>query len=175
MQVDTTDATLTVRTAGSDETRAVGAALGRLLDEGDVVLLQGELGAGKTTLTQGLARGAGSDELVNSPTFILVNEYRGRVKLYHADLYRLEDPDEVLALDLPGATLDGALVVEWPERGGGLLPAEHLLVRLLHASPDERTLRFEPHGRRARSLVERLGADLWNSQSTPPAPWPGWR
>ena len=151
---------LTVRTTGAEHTRAVGTALGRLLDEGDVVLLQGELGAGKTTFTQGLARGAGSDELVNSPTFILVNEYRGRIKLYHADLYRLDDSDAVLALDLPGATLDGALVVEWPERGEGALPPEHLLIRILHVSPDERELRLEPRGRRARALVQKLSLSL---------------
>jgi tRNA threonylcarbamoyladenosine biosynthesis protein TsaE len=157
MQITKTGAALTLRTTGADETRAVGEALGRLLEPGDVVLLQGELGAGKTTLTQGLARGAGSDELVNSPTFILVNEYRGRVKVYHGDLYRLNDPDEVLALDLSGATLDGVLVVEWPERGEGLMPAAHLLVRIHHVAPEERELAFEPHGRRAETLVRRLG------------------
>ena len=167
MQVESRDAALTLRTAGAEETRAAGAALGGLLEEGDVVLLQGELGAGKTTFTQGLARGAGSDELVNSPTFILVNEYRGRIKIYHADLYRLEDPEDVLALDLPGATLDGALVVEWPERGDGLLPAEHLLVQLLHVSPEERDLRFEPHGRRAQALVRELGEGLATYPPTP--------
>jgi tRNA threonylcarbamoyladenosine biosynthesis protein TsaE len=160
--------TWTVRTTGAEETRAVGAALGALLRAGDVVLLQGELGAGKTTLTQGLARGAGSDELVNSPTFILVNEYRGRVKIYHADLYRLEDPDEVWALDLPGATLDGALVVEWPERGADALPAEHLLVRILHVSPEERDLRFEPHGRRAENLVRELAAHAGSHRPVQP-------
>jgi tRNA threonylcarbamoyladenosine biosynthesis protein TsaE len=154
------ESTLVRRSGSADQTRAIGEALGTLLTEGDVVLLQGDLGAGKTTLTQGVARGAGSEELVNSPTFILVNEYRGRIKLYHADLYRLDDPDEVLALDLPGASLDGALVVEWPERGEGLLPVEHLLVRILHRSPDERTLEFVPRGRRARILVERLAAAI---------------
>jgi len=139
---------LTVRTTGADETRAVGAALGRLLAAGDVVLLQGELGAGKTTLVQGLARGAGSDELVQSPSFILVNEYRGRVKVYHADLYRITHPDEALALDLLGSTLDGVLVVEWPERGDGALPPVHVLVRIAVTGPDERELRLEARGPR---------------------------
>lgn len=153
-------ATLTLRGGSPEETRAIGAALGRLLEEGDVTLLQGDLGAGKTTFTQGVARGAGTDEVVNSPTFILVNEYRGRIKLYHADLYRLEDPDEVLALDLPGATLDGALLVEWPERGEGLLPEEHLLVAIEHLAPEERLLRFEARGRRSALLLEKLRAAL---------------
>jgi tRNA threonylcarbamoyladenosine biosynthesis protein TsaE len=70
----------------------MGAGLGRLAEAGDVLLLQGELGAGKTTFTQGFAVGAGTAELVNSPTFVLVNEYRGRLPVYHADLYRLDDP-----------------------------------------------------------------------------------
>jgi tRNA threonylcarbamoyladenosine biosynthesis protein TsaE len=151
---------LTVRTTGADETRAVGAALGRLLAAGDVVLLQGELGAGKTTLVQGLARGAGSDELVQSPSFILVNEYRGRVKVYHADLYRITHPDEALALDLLGSTLDGVLVVEWPERGDGALPPEHVLVRIAVIGPDERELRFEARGARPAEVVRALAAAL---------------
>jgi tRNA threonylcarbamoyladenosine biosynthesis protein TsaE len=150
-----------LRTTSPEQTRAIGEALGRLLRAGDVVLLRGDLGAGKTTFTQGLARGAGTDELVNSPTFILVNEYRGRLPIYHADLYRLDDPDEVAALDLPGISLDGALVVEWPERGDGLLPEDHLLVRIEHVSPEERVLHFEPHGRRAERVVEGLG---WNAE-----------
>ena len=160
MQVTGREAMLTLRTAGPDQTRAVGAALGRLLEAGDVVLLHGDLGAGKTTFTQGLARGAGTDEIVNSPTFILVNEYRGRIPIYHADLYRLDDPEEVRALDLAGATLDGALVVEWPERGEGLLPDEHLLVHLLYLGPEERELRLVPCGPRAHDLAHRLAAAL---------------
>ncbi len=151
---------LTVRTTGADETRAVGEALGRLLEAGDVVLIQGELGAGKTTFIQGLARGTGSDELVQSPSFILVNEYRGRVKLYHADLYRLTHPEEALALDLAGSTVDGVLAVEWPERGDGALPSEHLLVRIAVTGPEERELRFEPHGARPTTVVGALAHAL---------------
>lgn len=142
-----------LRTESADETRAVGEALGRLLQPGDVVLLQGDLGAGKTTLTQGIARGAGTDEVVNSPTFILMNEYRARVLIYHADLYRLDRPEEVAALDLSGQTVDGALVVEWPERGLDSLPAEHLLIELRHLSPEERSLRLVARGARAEALA----------------------
>lgn len=156
MQGKSGDAYLTVRTRGPEETRAIGAGLGALVRPGDVVLLRGDLGAGKTTFTQGLARGAGTDELVNSPTFVLINEYHGRLPLYHADLYRLEDPHEVAALDLAGATLDGVLVVEWPERGDGVLPAEHLLVVIEYVSPDERDLHIIPHGVRAEELARGL-------------------
>lgn len=144
------------RTRSAEETRAAGAALGRLLVAGDVVLLKGDLGAGKTTFTQGIARGAGTDEVVNSPTFILMNEYRARVLIYHADLYRLEKPEEVDALDLSGQTIDGALVVEWPERGLDALPDEHLLIEFQHVSPDERDLRLNPRGARAEALARSL-------------------
>ena len=147
-------------THDADETRAIGAALGRLLRPGDVLLLRGELGAGKTTFTQGIAAGTGTDEVVNSPTFILVNEYRGHVRLYHADLYRLDRPQEVAMLDLSGSTVEGALVVEWPERGMEFLPPEHVLVDIAHRGVDSRELRFLPAGRRAEALVEELAAAL---------------
>ena len=153
-----TETCLTLRSDDVEATRRIGAALGRLVAPGDVVLLQGELGAGKTTFTQGLAAGAGSDELVNSPTFVLMNEYHGRVTVYHADLYRLDDPDDVAALDLANASLDGVLVVEWPERGDGLLPRSHVLVKIAHAGPDARTLTFVPHGPRAAALTHALAA-----------------
>lgn len=151
---------LTLRSDSAERTRWIGAALGRLALAGDVVLLQGDLGTGKTTFTQGFAMGAGADDLVNSPTFVLVNEYGGRVPIFHADLYRLDHPDEVERLDLSHAALDGALVVEWPERGDGLLPEEHLLIRMEHRGPDERTLDFLPSGARAAELVRALANDV---------------
>lgn len=155
-----TQAPLTLHSPDVDATRRIGAALGRHAEAGDVVLLQGELGAGKTTFAQGFARGAGSEELVNSPTFVLVNEYRGRLPIYHADLYRLDDAGEVERLDLANASLDGALLVEWPERGDGLLPPEHLLVRIEHAGPEERVLSLVPRGRRHAALVAAVRAEL---------------
>ncbi|MGH2586656.1 MAG: tRNA (adenosine(37)-N6)-threonylcarbamoyltransferase complex ATPase subunit type 1 TsaE [Dehalococcoidia bacterium] len=152
------DAPLVVRSDDAEATRALGAALGRLAEPGDVLLLEGELGTGKTTFTQGYAVGAGSRELVNSPTFILVNEYRGRLPIYHADLYRLDAPEEVAALDLANASLDGVLLVEWPERGEGLLPKEHLLVRIIHSGPNERLITLVPHGLRAAGLIDAVAA-----------------
>jgi tRNA threonylcarbamoyladenosine biosynthesis protein TsaE len=147
-----------VRTESADETRALGERIGAHLEPGDTVLLQGPLGAGKTAMTQGIGRGAGASDLVNSPTFVLINEYRGRVKLYHVDLYRLEEPSEIIALDLPGYTADGALIVEWPERGEGLLPDEHLLVEIEHDPVCEcsRTIRLTATGERARRLLAAL-------------------
>lgn len=134
----------------------MGEALGGLLMAGDVVLLEGELGAGKTTFVQGIARGLGFDGSVSSKSFVLLGEYPGRVKLYHADLYRLEDPEEVLDLALEEVSADGALVVEWPERAPDALPEEHLLVRFRVEDEERRLLTFEAHGRRASEILERL-------------------
>src|SRR5947209_16938303 len=86
-----------------------------------------------------------------------MNEYRGRCKLYHVDLYRLEDPGEVLALDLPGYTADGVLIVEWPERGEGLLPREHLLVQLEPTGESSRRITLSASGLRAELLLAGIG------------------
>lgn len=144
-----------------DETEALGARLGALLRAGDVVLLQGELGAGKTAFTRGVARGAGSVELVNSPTFMLVNEYDGPLRLYHADLYRLDDADSVAELELDQYAREGALIVEWPERGFEVLPRERLLVHIAYAGEERRRLTFSASGARADALLAqlRVGAD----------------
>ncbi len=111
-----------------DETRALGERLGRLLRAGDAVLLAGELGAGKTTFVQGVAHGMGFPGAVSSKSFVLLGEYEGDAKLYHADLYRLEYPLQVEELGLDDVCADGALVVEWPERADGMLPPEHLWI-----------------------------------------------
>ena len=156
-QVGTTEAgILKYSTRSADETQALGTRLGELLQPGDVVLLQGELGAGKTCLTQGIARGLGIADQVVSPTFVLVGQYQGRERLYHADLYRLDNLAEIGDLELSTSTEDGVLVVEWPERGIECLPAEHLLVRLEHRLPDERALAFEAQGPRAVAILRRL-------------------
>lgn len=123
----------------AEDTRAIGAALAELLQPGDALALTGELGAGKTTLVQGIARGLGYAGAVVSPTFTLVREYRGRLRLYHVDVYRLERVQDVIELGfeemLDG---DGVLVVEWGDAVEQLLPPEHLLVELTVPGPDER-------------------------------------
>ena len=99
--------------------------LGGLLQPGDLICLQGELGAGKTTLVQGMAQGWGSLDAVSSPTFILVNEYRrpNGGQFFHMDAYRLESGLEAAELDLDLMLGEGALVVEWPERISSVLPS----------------------------------------------------
>jgi tRNA threonylcarbamoyladenosine biosynthesis protein TsaE len=148
-----TTPTLTLDTRGEEATRRFGVRLGRAGRPGDVILLQGDLGAGKTRLAQGIGRGLDVDTWVNSPTFVLISEYDGRLRLYHADLYRLDDPREVRELHLGEQAREGVLVVEWPERGSEHLPAEHLLVRIERLDEQRRRLTFEPAGERAAALA----------------------
>ena len=149
---------LTLSSDSPAATRRIGARLGRHLRPGDVILLLGELGTGKTCLTQGIGRGLGVTDQVKSSSFVLVNEYAGRLKLYHADLYRLEDPREVMELALEETAADGVLAVEWPERAWDELPPEHLLVRLEWVDERRRRLTFEARGSRYEELMRTLSA-----------------
>ena len=115
------------------QTRRFGRVLGALCVPGDVIALGGDLGAGKTTLTQAIAAGAGVDpaEYVNSPSFALLHEYHGRIPLYHMDFYRLQDADDVVALGLDEYFYrSGIAVVEWYERAKSVLPGSTLFVDL---------------------------------------------
>jgi tRNA threonylcarbamoyladenosine biosynthesis protein TsaE len=148
------------RSESPAETRRVGERLARLLRPGDVVLLQGELGAGKTCLAQGIGRGLGVESGVKSSAFVLLSEYPGRLTMYLADLYRLEDPQEVSDLALEESAADGVLVVEWPERAWQEMPPERLLVRLQWAGERSREMMFEARGARYKELLESLAARL---------------
>jgi tRNA threonylcarbamoyladenosine biosynthesis protein TsaE len=149
----------TTRSAGA--TRSLGERLGRLLSDGDVVALVGELGAGKTQFVRGLCRGAGvPDAEVSSPTFAIVATYRGRLQVNHADLYRIGDDDELYATgfhDLVGGP--GATVVEWADRVPGALPGERLEIMLAHdaRSPGVRHLAISGVGARHSALARALG------------------
>lgn len=126
------------------------------LRPGDAVLISGELGAGKTCMVRGMAEGSGSATPARSPTFVLVNEYPGRVRLSHCDLYRVSGPDEVEELALEERLLEGALAVEWPERGPSSIPSDALLIQIdVDARSDERTIVLTPRGRRAGRLLSR--------------------
>jgi tRNA threonylcarbamoyladenosine biosynthesis protein TsaE len=119
-------------TAGvPEDTMAVGEAVASLLREGDVIALTGELGAGKTTFVRGAARALGFEGAVASPTFTLVREYQGRVRIYHVDVYRLERVQDVLDLGLDEMVAEGGvLLVEWGDAVEGLLPDDHLLAEI---------------------------------------------
>lgn len=146
-----------------EETRAFGAAIGRCAEPGAVVLLQGDLGAGKTVVAQGVGRGLGVPSTVNSPTFVLINEHLGgRLPLRHADLYRLDDPISIAELGLDEAAQGGVLLVEWPERAGEALPADHLLVRLAPQGGDAgeaapRRIELTARGPASETLLAALG------------------
>jgi tRNA threonylcarbamoyladenosine biosynthesis protein TsaE len=132
---------LTVHTHDADETIALGERLGSLLRPNDVVALRGDLGAGKTTLTRGLARGLGLDADIHSPTFNLIHEHSSVVPLYHVDLYRLETEDDVEALGIDEYLCGGGVsVIEWAERMSGLLPAGHVDIEILFGQGDCRTI-----------------------------------
>ncbi|AMV71603.1 tRNA (adenosine(37)-N6)-threonylcarbamoyltransferase complex ATPase subunit type 1 TsaE [Desulfuromonas carbonis] len=141
-------------------TRALGVRLGALLREDLAIFLDGELGSGKTCLTQGLAAGLGiaADEAVTSPTYTLMNHYRGRLDLYHFDLYRLAGADDLDAIGFEEyAAAPGVIVVEWaalalpPDRPG-------LHVALSHASGERRILTFTAHSPAASALLDDLAA-----------------
>jgi tRNA threonylcarbamoyladenosine biosynthesis protein TsaE len=130
-------------TSSTAETEKVGRELAATLEAGDVVLLYGDLGAGKTAFVRGLAEGLGvAPEEVSSPTFTLVQEYRGgRLTLFHVDLYRLDDPREIDDLGLDEIADDGVLAIEWAEKlDARLKPSRYIAVRIEHADGDTRTL-----------------------------------
>src|SRR5262245_39780182 len=133
-----------------DQTRRIGMRLGGVLQTGDVICLQGDLGAGKTTFVQGIAQGWGSLDSVSSPTFILINEYRraDHSQLFHLDAYRLDSTAEAEQLDLDSILADGTLIIEWPERLDGLVPAERLWIKLEHVDDEEREMKFKATGKR---------------------------
>ena len=142
------------------ETIRLGARLGRLLLPGDIILLEGPIGAGKTVFAQGIARGLEVAEPVVSPSFTLVREYVGRLALSHADLYRLSPGAEVESIGLDDyLAADGVVVVEWAERAGDSLPGDCLLVQLRIIADNERRVRMAPSGSRAADLLARFQRD----------------
>lgn len=141
----------------------MGEALGRVARAGLVVALQGELGAGKTVFTKGVAKGleVPSPQYVSSPTFTIHKLYRGRLALHHLDLYRLEGPSDLEDLGLEEALGgSGVCVIEWPDSFFGVLPRDLLVIGLRVTEPEERELRIEPKGPRAEAVTADLAAAL---------------
>jgi len=133
-----------VRSTTPDATAAAGEALARTLGPGDVVALYGELGSGKTCLVQGLARGLGVEAPATSPTFVLVNEYRGRLPVHHVDAYRTGSLTELMdfgLLDLMGG--DGVTLLEWADRAEPLLPSRTIRVRIDGVGDEPRRITIE--------------------------------
>jgi len=132
-----------------------GERLGRVARAGDLICLWGELGAGKTQLAKGIARGLGVADIVNSPTFVLMAEYAGRLPLFHVDLYRLADASDALAGGVvDDRQEDGLTIVEWPDRLGPVLPAARLDVEIDGTGDEPRTIDVVTRDTRYRRYVE---------------------
>lgn len=141
-------------THSATQTQKAGTVLGRLLQLGDIILLEGDLGVGKTTFTKGVGQGLLVEGYINSPTFTLVNEYQGRLPLYHLDCYRLESGREALDFGLEEYLYgEGVIIIEWPERIAEVLPTEVLRVKLGYVNDTKRTIRLEPMGTRYVALT----------------------
>lgn len=140
-----------------EQTQKLGMRIGQLALPGDVFLLVGELGTGKTCLAQGIAWGLDINEYALSPTFVIMRELYGRLPLYHIDLYRLDRIEESIDLGLDDYLYGrGVCVVEWAEKALSILPTEHLLIRIGYLSDTGRSFQMEPRGQRYREMVARL-------------------
>ncbi len=149
----------TVLSRNTRETMELGERLGKLLLPGDFVALVGDLGAGKTHFVQGIALGAGvpADVCVSSPSYTLLNEYAGRLPLYHFDLYRLHGDADIAELGFEEYFYGrGACVVEWADRLVSELPEDHLLITFAYEGDTQRGITFHPGGSRYRALLREL-------------------
>lgn len=159
------------RTTSADATRAFGAALATVVGPNDLVLLCGEMGSGKTTFTQGFGRALGVDELITSPTFVLVRSYDGaRLPLHHADVYRLDHLQEVIDLGLPELLDEGGVaLVEWGDVAQPVLPSDHLEVRFerVESDDDARRITVEASGASwsSRRVALTVAVETWRDSA----------
>jgi tRNA threonylcarbamoyladenosine biosynthesis protein TsaE len=134
------------RTESPEETQSLGEKLGKTLKHGDVIALIGDLGTGKTCLTQGIARGVGiaPNEVVSSPSYILINEYNGKIPIYHIDLYRLETAAEIADLGLNEyVESDGICIIEWAERITDGLPDTCIKIYIMWEDENTRSFKIQ--------------------------------
>lgn len=153
------------QTNGPADTQEFAAALAGVLRDSDLLVLAGDLGAGKTCFTQGLGQALGIEQRITSPTFTLANHYQGRLELNHLDVYRIDQLADSLDLDLPELLETGVTVIEWGEQLLPVLPASHLNIRLLMAGPtdDHRRLELRSEGS--------AWADRWSTLATAVEQW----
>lgn len=137
-----------------EELISIGQNIGSLLNSGDIIVLSGDLGAGKTTLTKGIAKGLNISQMIKSPTYTIVREYEGRLPLYHLDVYRIGDDPDSIDLDdfLYG---DGVTIIEWGELLDEDLLGDYLLISIAH-NGDGRQLTFEAFGPRSQEIQEAI-------------------
>ena len=144
-----------IETESPEETRELGRVIGESVKPGDVILLEGKLGAGKTCLTQGIALGLDIDDDILSPTFVIMREFYGRMPLYHMDLYRLDNIEESMDLGLDDYLYGkGVCVLEWAEKAISILPRNFLLIRITYLSDSGRAFWLEPNGKRYEELAD---------------------
>lgn len=155
---------LKITTKSPEETREVGVELGGLLKQGDIVCLTGDLGAGKTTLTQAIAKGLDVDDYVTSPTFTIINEYSGRYPVYHFDVYRIEDVDEMYDLGYEEYFYsDGVAIIEWADIIEDILPEERLNINIKRGTEkDLREISIYGNGERYEEIIKNLKLKMEN-------------
>lgn len=181
---DDTICTLDIISHSSAQTQRLGMRLGELLHGGELLLLDGQLGTGKTTFTQGLARGLNITDAVNSPTFTLLKEYSAQPDaspelqeaqrrsghspaLYHFDLYRLDDPEEIVDLGFEDYFYgSGVCVVEWAEKADVVWPVEHMRIRMKGLSETKRSLLFIATGERYCELLRQFQKNTYATASS---------
>ena len=172
-----TENSFDVITPGPKQSLAIGEFLGALLRPGDVVCLQGDLGSGKTCLTQGIGLGMHVGGRITSPTFVFINEYasvRNGPYLYHVDLYRIRDSVDALNLGLEDYMYgDGVTVIEWAERAKEIIAQEHLWITLTYLSYTKRRLLFEAEGDHYQAVVRALRERLYGAKRSGPESPPG--
>jgi len=151
-----------VVTSSHEQTWRIGQMLGSRLEPGDIICLYGDLGAGKTSFSYGIALGLEvKDQYITSPTFTFVNEYKGRVPFYHIDLYRLKDPEELEGIGFEEyIDSDGVTVIEWAERAEDELPDDRLNVYLSYVNEHSREIGFLAEGERYEKLLHDLSNEL---------------
>ncbi len=146
-----------LHTHNPEETQALGKNLGALAQPGDIFLLVGQLGAGKTCFTQGIAYGLNIHDYTLSPTFVIMRELHGRLPLYHIDFYRLDNITEISELGLDDYLYGrGVCVIEWAEKGADILPDDHLLIKIKWINDNERAFEITARGERYQKLLAKL-------------------
>lgn len=148
------------------QTQRIGMRLGALCEGGEVFLLEGDLGAGKTVVAKGIAEGLGVAASVTSPTFSIIHEYAGRYRVAHVDLYRLDGADTVIGTGIEDYLQgDGVTIVEWPSRAPGIFDGDRVVLTLRHVAETKRGICLSPHGPRSRELVARFAREAYGTQA----------
>lgn len=149
---------LKIISKSAEQTYKLGEYLGKVLQQGDIICLTGDLGAGKTAFTKGIGIGLDIKEFITSPTYTIINEYDGRISLFHFDVYRLEGVEEMYELGYEEYFFgDGAVVIEWADIVKDIIPQERMWITILRGmEEDTREIMFDASGERYQKLIKEL-------------------